>query len=222
MHSYRAQNQNPLFIFGSSGHAASVANLAIQAGYNLEAFIDPYTEKGKKIYGRPVLQDIGHFEQHLPMLFSIAVGDNALREKIALDIKQKFQGSFPVIVHPTASIGVDAKLGEGTVVMPQAHVGPRSVLGAFTLVNTGAALDHDGCMDDFSSLAPGSVCGGYVRIGIRSAISIGATVLHQVTIGSDSVLGAASLLNKPLPSNVVAYGSPARIIRERQKGESYL
>lgn len=37
-----------------------------------------------------------------------------------------------------------------------------------------------------------------------------------VTIGDNVVIGAGSIVTKDLPSNVVAYGNPCRVIRENQ------
>ena len=56
-------------------------------------------------------------------------------------------------------------------------------------------------MFDYSSLAPAAATGGGVTIGLRSAISIGATINHGLKIGNDSIVGANSYLNKDLPSN---------------------
>jgi acetyltransferase-like isoleucine patch superfamily enzyme len=77
-------------------------------------------------------------------------------------------------------------------------------------------------MLDFSSLAPAAVTGGTVQIGLRSAISIGATIKHGLKIGDDSVVGANSYLNIDLPSNQIAYGTPAKSVRTRKIGDSYL
>jgi acetyltransferase-like isoleucine patch superfamily enzyme len=53
-------------------------------------------------------------------------------------------------------------------------------------------------------------------------VSIGAVVKHGVVIGADSVLGANSYLHADLPGGRVAYGSPARVVRERRVGDRYL
>lgn len=42
----------------------------------------------------------------------------------------------------------------------------------------------------------------------------GVIVLPGVTIGQNTVVGAGSVVTKSLPANVVAVGSPARVIRE--------
>lgn len=37
-----------------------------------------------------------------------------------------------------------------------------------------------------------------------------------VTIGDNVVIGAGSVVTKDIPSNVIAYGNPCRVIRENQ------
>ncbi len=53
-----------------------------------------------------------------------------------------------------------------------------------------------------------------VHIGRNCWIGAGSTILPGVTIGDNSVIGAGSLVTKDIPANVVAYGSPARVVRE--------
>lgn len=45
-------------------------------------------------------------------------------------------------------------------------------------------------------------------------IGAGATILPGVTIGENSVVGAASVVTADVPPNVIAAGNPARIIRK--------
>ena len=45
-------------------------------------------------------------------------------------------------------------------------------------------------------------------------IGAGATILPGVTIGENSVVGAASVVTKDVPDNTVVAGNPARIIRK--------
>jgi acetyltransferase-like isoleucine patch superfamily enzyme len=106
--------------------------------------------------------------------------------------------------------------------MPKACIGPNSKIGKFCLINTQSSIDHDCVMFDYSSLAPSAVTGGSVAIGPRSAISIGAKIKHGLKIGKDSIVGANSYLNKDLPNNQVAYGTPAKQVRARSIGDLYL
>lgn len=45
-------------------------------------------------------------------------------------------------------------------------------------------------------------------------IGAGAILLPGVRVGENSVIGAGSLVNKDIPANVVAVGSPCRVLRE--------
>lgn len=48
----------------------------------------------------------------------------------------------------------------------------------------------------------------------------GSVILAGVTIGENSVVGANSVVTKDVPDNVVVAGSPAKIIKQLEKGEN--
>ena len=56
-----------------------------------------------------------------------------------------------------------------------------------------------------------------VIIGDNVEIGSNTVILPGVTIGDNSIIGANSLVNKDIPSNSVAVGSPVRVIKT--KGE---
>lgn len=53
-----------------------------------------------------------------------------------------------------------------------------------------------------------------VRIGKNCWLGAGVIVMPGVTIGDNSVIGAGSIVTRDIPSGVVAYGNPCRVIRE--------
>ena len=53
-----------------------------------------------------------------------------------------------------------------------------------------------------------------VRIGDNVWIGAGAILLPGVTIGENSVIGAGSVVTHDIPANVVAVGTPCRVLRE--------
>ena len=173
--------------------------------------------------GIKIIADISGLKNNSEFEYSIAVGDNFVRQRIYTELLKQYSNiRFPSLVHKSAVISHFAKIDNGTVVMPKAIIGPNSIVGKFCILNTQSSIDHDCVMSDFSSLAPNAVTGGTVKIGYRSAISIGAVVKHGLKIGDDSVLGGNSYLNKDLSNNCVAYGTPAKVIRSRKNGDAYL
>jgi Mg/Co/Ni transporter MgtE len=76
----------------------------------------------------------------------------------------------------------------------------------------GSIVDHDSIVEDFVHVAPGATICGQVKIGKKSFIGANATILPRLTIGENSIIGAGSVVTKNIPDNVVAYGSPAKVI----------
>ena len=68
-------------------------------------------------------------------------------------------------------------------------------------------LDADLRRDKWEAAEP-------ITIGDNVWLGGGVIVLPGVTIGSDTVVGAGSVVSRDLPSRVLAVGNPARVIRE--------
>src|SRR5262249_30609425 len=68
-------------------------------------------------------------------------------------------------------------------------------------------LDPEHRKDGRARMAP-------VEIGDNVFVGMGVRILKGVEIGSDSVIGAGSVLTGRIPSGVIAAGNPARVIRE--------
>jgi sugar O-acyltransferase (sialic acid O-acetyltransferase NeuD family) len=217
-----------IVIIGSSGHAKVVIDIVQREGrYNIVGLLDSCRTLGEETLGYRVLGK----EETLPELIKIhslkgvivAIGDNFNRSKVVSHVRAICpELEFVTSVHPKASIATDVLVGEGTVIMAGVSVNPCCSIGRFCILNTNSSLDHDSIMEDFSSLAPHATTGGSCRIGSYSAISIGAVLIHGVHIGNNTVVGAGSLVLKPLDSFIVAYGSPAKVIRKRKAGDKYL
>ena len=53
-----------------------------------------------------------------------------------------------------------------------------------------------------------------VHIGRNCWIGAGVLIMPGVTIGDDVVIGAGSVVTKDIPSGVLAFGNPCRVVRE--------
>ena len=59
-----------------------------------------------------------------------------------------------------------------------------------------------------------------VTIGDNVWIGMNSVVMKGVSIGENTIIGANSIITKSIPANVIAVGSPCRIIKERKNDES--
>lgn len=60
-----------------------------------------------------------------------------------------------------------------------------------------------------------------ICIGNNVWIGAGSTILAGVMIGDNTVIGAGSVVNKSIPSNVIAVGVPCKVLREITDADKY-
>jgi len=220
--------EQKVIIIGSSGHSKVIIDIFEKEGrYQIIGLIDAFRRIGEETLGYQVLGK----EEDLPFLIEnnpncklfIAVGDNWIRKKVRDKIVEIIPNAdFATVIHPSAQIGKDVQIGNGTAIMAGAIINSSSAIGDFVIINTKSSIDHDGKMLNFSSLAPNATLGGNVSIGEFSAISIGATIKHGISVGRHSIIGAGSLLIKNCGDHSIMLGVPAYEVRKREIGEKYL
>lgn len=80
------------------------------------------------------------------------------------------------------------------------------------LATAGHPIDPTLRASDYQFNAP-------IHIGNNVWLGAGVIVMPGVTIGDNSVIGAGSVVTRDIPANVVAFGSPCRVIREIGEGD---
>jgi maltose O-acetyltransferase len=119
------------------------------------------------------------------------------------------------------------ELGDGVQLNNNAFIkseGPGILIGAQALIGSSVEIFDS----DFHDLDPDRRRGGRprtgrVELGENVFIGDGVRILKGVSIGTNSVVGAGSVVTSSLPEDVIAAGNPARVIRaisdeELQKG----
>jgi sugar O-acyltransferase (sialic acid O-acetyltransferase NeuD family) len=219
--------KNIVLIGGGNQAHYTIDIIEKEGKYNIVGIIDSIQEIGSERFGYKIL---GRQENLKELILTcnieggiISIGDNWSRYYVynqIVDIVPDFE--FVNAIHPSVVIGNTTELGVGIVAMAGCIFNPKAKIGNFTFFATGAQVEHDNEIGDFASISAGSLTGGYVKLGKFSAITLGVTVIDRIEIGENTVVGAGSLVIKPLPDNVLAYGNPAKIIRDRVKGEKFL
>lgn len=121
---------------------------------------------------------------------------------------------FITIAHPSAVIDSTARISNGCIIEPMAVIASFARLEFGVYVNRGCTLGHHTVLEEFVSINPGVHVAGHCKIGRGSQIGIGAVVFDHVSIGSNSIIGGGSVVTKDIPSNVVAWGSPCKVIKK--------
>jgi acetyltransferase-like isoleucine patch superfamily enzyme len=115
----------------------------------------------------------------------------------------------------------------GARIEADAYIGPRCHIGLAhierdVLIAAGVHIPSGGATHDFSDLSVPIRAQPHhrsvVRIGTGSWIGSACTVMAN--IGRDAVVGAGSVVTRPLPDYAIAAGVPARVIRSRRESVS--
>ena len=219
--------KNLVLIGGGNQAHYTIDIIEKEAKYNIIGIIDSVHNIGEDRFGYKI---IGRQENLIELISEhnieagiISIGDNWSRYYVYNKIIEQIPNfEFVNAIHPSVIIGNNVKLGTGIVAMAGCIFNPKSEIGNFTFFATGAQVEHDNNICDFSSISAGSITGGFVKLGKFSAITLGVIVLDRIEIGENTVVGAGSLVTKSLPDNVLAYGNPCKIIRSRNLGEKFL
>ncbi|MGB3739094.1 MAG: NeuD/PglB/VioB family sugar acetyltransferase [Pontixanthobacter sp.] len=206
----------PWVFWGHKGQAVVLRDIVRSHGNTLMHFVsdDELTE----FEGLPVTpweQFRATVKESLPPETGYAVaigGPHGAARLERLRILDEHDCGLRPLIHPTAAILSNAKLGLGNQICARAVVGVNAVLGAAVIVNTGATVDHDCTIGDGCHIAPGTVILGRVTIGECVFVGANATILPDLTIESHVTIGAGAVVLSDIDRAGTYVGSPAKRI----------
>jgi len=211
-------------IWGAKGHALVLAEIVHQQGGKVIALFDsaPTADtviKGVEIHvGRTAYQTWILEQENINDISAIAAigGARGNDRRELLEIFRNSGFKTPSLVHSSAVVSTTADIGENCHILAGAVIAPMAKLGDACIVNTSASVDHECVLDAGVHIAPGATLCGCVRVGENTLIGAGSVVLPRIRIGSNVVIGAGSVVTRDIIDSVVAYGSPAKIIKPNQ------
>ena len=109
---------------------------------------------------------------------------------------------FSQVIHPSAVIAQDVSLDSGVQIMAGVIIQSGAKIGRYCIVNTGCIIDHDCIIDSKCHIAPGVTLSGGVSVGKATHIGTGTSVIQGITIGSDCIIAAGSIVHEDIDSNV--------------------
>jgi sugar O-acyltransferase (sialic acid O-acetyltransferase NeuD family) len=207
-----------IVIIGAGGQARIVYEiLSYNRNVEVVAFIDNVTHNNDEyIMGIPVMG--GH--SVIPKLIkegvrgaAVAVGDNKIRA--AHYEKLRDMGLEMVsAIHPSTIIAPSARTGNGVTIAMGAIISTGSIIGNNVIINTGATIDHEDNIEDHAHIGPGCSLAGRVTVKKGAFVGIGSVIREYLTVGENAVIGAGSVVLEDIPDNVVAVGTPAKVIKK--------
>ena len=190
-----------LIIIGAGGHARPVIDIAQsltdfqESRLELMCIDTNYSGQDEDILGVPVIggmDKLSDFSTEITDIF-VAIGDNAERKKISSEI-QALGFELIELVHKSAILTTNVKIGAGSLVCAGAILNPDVTIGEGCIINTGAIVDHETTIEDFAHIAPGVKIAGRVSIGELTFVGIGSVIIDKIKIGARAIIGASSVI----------------------------
>ena len=127
-------------------------------------------------------------------------------------------------------IGDETKVGAFVEIQKHASVGKRCKISSHTFICEGVTIEDNvfighGVVFINDSYPRATAAGGGLQteadwkvektvIKQGASIGSGATILANLSIGENAIVGAGSVVTKDVPANTIVAGNPARILRQ--------
>ena len=170
---------------------------------------------GKVVNGAPIVGGLEFILDHFGPADEIIVALGNNQERMVLGDKLEAKGlTLGNAIHSSTVVMESAEIGGGCMLLAGAVVNTGARLGKHVIINTAAIVEHDAVIADGVQLGPGVSMGGRVIVEQGGFIGTGAVLAPRIKVGAGTVVGAGSVVVKDLPPGVLAYGVPARVVRE--------
>lgn len=208
----------PLLVLGTREISAEIADVATQAGYRVEGFVENLdrTRCADNLAGLPIrwIDDVAALaDTHLAVL---GIGTTKRGTFAAQAADLGFD--FATVVHPSANVSPTTQVGAGSIVSAGVCVGAHTTIGNHVFLNRGCLVGHHTRLDDYATVSPGAIVSGLCHIGVSAFIATGAVVIDRVSVGERSVVGAGAVVTRDVPERVQVIGVPARVVKEGVEG----
>jgi len=159
-------------------------------------------------------QIVSSAEEYIPEendVFVCAIGDPQIKKEICQRLIDK-KAIFINLIHPTAILGKNVKLGIGNIICPYCVLSCDIEVGNHVLIDMHSVIAHDVKIKDYVQIACNTTINGCATINEAARIYSNACVLPNITIEKNATVGAGSVAIKTVPEGKTIFGVPGRII----------
>lgn len=207
-----------LIIIGAGGYAREVYNFALNSkGYNsdydIKGLLDPDEHSLDQFEGYPpILGDEITYSFCEDDIFITAIGDNLLRKKIVSIVESK-GGHFATLIHNTAIVNSNVKIGSGSIIQPYAYVGADTKIGNHTYIQNCNVIGHDVVIGNYCRIDCNVVFVGGTKAEDYVTVHTNTVINHKVIVGENSIVGACSFVIRKVKPNTTVIGNPAKTLK---------
>jgi sugar O-acyltransferase (sialic acid O-acetyltransferase NeuD family) len=178
--------------------------------FEIKGFLDDKTDalEGYQDYP-PILDSVENYQIQPDDVFACALGDVRYKKKYVQIILDK-GGEFMNVIHATAIIRKNAKMGKGCIVDNFSSIDCDATIGDFVTIQAHCTVGHDTKIGAWSMLDCFAFMGGFSELGESVTLHTRTTLIPHKKVGDNAIVNAGSVVIRDVPENALMMGNPAK------------
>lgn len=204
-----------ILIIGAGGLGRTVYNYLQELEeynikFSIKGFLDGKNDALARFSGyAPIISSVEDYSPSDNDLFICPLGDIFSKKKYTQIILDK-GGQFFTLIHPSARVMKDAKIGSGSIIAPLCTIGSGTIIGEHCLIQCFSVIAHDVKIGDWSRVDTHAVCTGGAVVGKNVTIHTGAIINQKVHVEDNAKVGAGCFVFKNIKTGKTVFGNPAK------------
>ncbi len=187
------------------------AQQAINAGtpWVIKGFLDDRPNILREFrYGAPILTSAESYEPETSDIFLCAIGESEKKLRYCSLLEAK-GARFATLVHPTALVGHDVCIGDGSILGPFTQLSCDITLGRHVTFGTNSNTAHDTRIGNYSQISGSCEINGNAVLEEGVFLGSHATILPNARVGAWAYVGAGSVVLRRVRPGTKVFGNPA-------------
>lgn len=203
-----------LVIIGAGGMGRTIYNNALESvGYgsvfDIKGFLDDNLQALEEFPNYPAIIDT--IKDYIPQpddVFVSSIGGASRRSCMEEIISRG--GEFMELIHQTARIYANAKLGKGNFIGAYSVIGNDAVIGDYNMIQSYTVIGHDVRIGNWNRIDTHVTCVGGIVIEDEVNIHTSAVISHNVRVETGAHVGALSFVIRKVKAGTTVMGIPAK------------
>ena len=209
-------NRTKLLIFPFNGNGLEALDCLNDEEIEFVGFIDDDPEKTSehyKIFQRGILHQYPEFK-----LLAVPGGPESFQKRKAIiSTINKDEDRFISVIHHTASIGRNVKIGSNCLIMAGVVLTSNAIIGNHVCILPNSVVHHDSIIGDYTLIGSKVVVAGSTSVGTNCYIGSGSNIKNGLSIGDKTLVGLGSNILGNVQENSKMVGNPARDLNLQER-----
>ena len=203
-----------LIIIGAGGMGRTVYSNALESvGYGEKFVVKGFIDDNLKALGGfsnypPVIDTIRDYLPQENDVFVSSIG--GVSRRVCMEEIIRRGGEFIELIHQTARLLTNVKLGKGNFIGAYTTIGNDVVIGDYNMIQSYTIIGHDAKIGNFNRIDTHVTCVGGTVIEDEVNIHTSAVISHNVVVETGAHVGALSFVIKKVKAGTTVMGNPAK------------